>query len=419
MSKIITDESELNTSLDDLITEDYALEILGLKNVADFRKFSRSFMKLSKIVKGIENSDSEKLDKGSVSEEYNTAKKIEDKIKKINNEKLDKGLVSEEYDTAKKIEDKIKEAKKAGTDAGTEASKKLNKGNVQSKYDTAEKIGNEIDKINTSKMFMQGMVVEKGFDFNKKWGANRVYRISASEDTINPPQNAAWSTLLTLTGGGDTGVQLLFPYNSDEIYFRNSSFDVENPNVTKNWKRIWNDGNFNPSSKLEKGGLPAKISDAKGLYDLIESNSGLNFDTALLYLNDAGTKYVNKIYFDRNKKGLFKCISQTTSTTNSTSYFVDISNEANSAQLRNLGGIISSSLQENGYVKFSNGIVLQWGTGKTFPIAFPNKCLHVSATIGAVYGGANSNDDILVTSMSRTGFTTYRNYQTKFFAIGY
>ena len=90
------------------------------------------------------------------------------------------------------------------------------------------------------------------------------------------------------------------------------------------------------SGKLDKGGLPTKISDAKGLYDLIESNSGLNFDTALLYLNDAGTKYVNKIYFDRNKKGLFKCISQTTSTTNSTSYFVDISNEANSAQLRNL-----------------------------------------------------------------------------------
>ena len=234
MSKIITDESELNTSLDDLITEDYALEILGLKNVADFRKFSRSFMKLSKIVKGIENSDSEKLDKDLVSEEYNTAKKIEDKIKKINNEKLDKGLVSEEYDTAKKIEDKIKEAKKAGTDAGTEANKKLDKGNVQTKYDTAEKIGNEIDK------------------------------------------------------------------------------------------------------KFDKGSLPAKISDAKDLYDLIQNNSGLNFDENLLFLNDAGTKYVNKIYFDRNKKGLFKCISQTTSTTNSTSYFVDISNEANSAQLRNL-----------------------------------------------------------------------------------
>ena len=89
--------------------------------------------------------------------------------------------------------------------------------------------------------------------------------------------------------------------------------------------------------------------------------------------------------------------------------------------LRNLGGIISSSLQENGYVKFSNGIVLQWGTGKTFPVAFANKCLHVSATIDGVYGeGGHANDDIWVNSWSKTGYTTYRNsYKTKFFAIGY
>ena len=86
-----------------------------------------------------------------------------------------------------------------------------------------------------------------------------------------------------------------------------------------------------------------------------------------------------------------------------------------------MGGIISSSLQENGYVKFSNGIVLQWGTGKTFPIAFPNKCLHVSATIGGVYGEKSGyNEDILVVSLTKTGYSTYRNnFQTKFFAIGY
>ncbi len=84
--------------------------------------------------------------------------------------------------------------------------------------------------------------------------------------------------------------------------------------VTDTEKSAWN-------GKLNKGSLPAKISDAKGLYDLIENNSGLNFDPNLLFLNDAGTKYVNRIYFDRNKKGMFKCISQTTATTNSTSYF--------------------------------------------------------------------------------------------------
>ena len=91
MSKIITDEQELNTAIGDLVTEDYALEILGLQSIADFRKFSRSFMKLSKIVKGVEtnvdNNLDEKLNKGAVSTDYDTAKKIEDKVKKIIDEK--------------------------------------------------------------------------------------------------------------------------------------------------------------------------------------------------------------------------------------------------------------------------------------------------------------------------------------------
>lgn len=111
MSKVITNENQLNTEVDDLVTENYALEVLGLKNPADFRKFSRSFMKLSKIVKGIDDSNVGKLDKGAVSSEYDTAKKIEDKIK---------------------------------TAQGT-ADNKLNKGNVLEKYNTAEKIGNEVD----------------------------------------------------------------------------------------------------------------------------------------------------------------------------------------------------------------------------------------------------------------------------------
>ena len=60
------------------------------------------------------------------------------------------------------------------------------------------------------------------------------------------------------------------------------------------------------------------------LYKLTE-----NFDPNLLYLNDAGTKNVNKVYFDRNRKGLFLCIKQTTGTVNSAQNFVDISNKAN------------------------------------------------------------------------------------------
>ena len=75
-----------------------------------------------------------------LSENYD---KIDAKLEELSNsndEKLNKGNVSSEYDTAKKIEDKIKEAKKAGDTAKTEADKKLNKGNLISTIQSGEDI---------------------------------------------------------------------------------------------------------------------------------------------------------------------------------------------------------------------------------------------------------------------------------------
>lgn len=66
----------------------------------------------------------------------------------------------------------------------------------------------------------------------------------------------------------------------------------------------------------------------------------------------------------------------------------DIINRISAA---NTGGIVAASLTENGYVKFANGLILQWGnaSGKkedeednstTFPIAFPSTCFVVLLT---------------------------------------
>ena len=93
-------------------------------------------------------------------------------------------------------------------------------------------------------------------------------------------------------------------------------------------------------TKLPKGSLPTTIKSGKDLYDMLENNGGINIDTALLYLNDAGTKTAGKVYFDKNKKGLFECIKTTTNTVNSTEFFVDISNKASSDRLANLPKII-------------------------------------------------------------------------------
>ena len=62
----------------------------------------------------------------------------------------------------------------------------------------------------------------------------------------------------------------------------------------------------------------------------------------------------------------------------------------NSITAANTGGIVAASLTENGYVKFANGLILQWGTRTepkvddwvwvttTFPIAFASACFSVT-----------------------------------------
>ena len=106
-------------------------------------------------------------------------------------------------------------------------------------------------------------------------------------------------------------------------------------------------GTLDIKDKLDRGNLPATVPDGKTIYDLLENNGGLNIDTALLYLNDSGTKTKGKVYFDRNKKGLFECIQTTTATTNSTTYFVDISNKANSDRFGNLASVCYLGIQNS------------------------------------------------------------------------
>ena len=95
-------------------------------------------------------------------------------------------------------------------------------------------------------------------------------------------------------------------------------------------------GTLDIKDKLDRGNLPATIPDAKTFYDLIEKGYGAELDENLFYLNDSGTKQVGYLYFDKNKKGLFRCIKQTTGTVNSTEYFVDASPSANYDRFGNL-----------------------------------------------------------------------------------
>ena len=119
---------------------------------------------------------------------------------------------------------------------------------------------------------------------------------------------------------------------------KNDYVDVDK-HISENYDKIDNkmqELNTSNSGKLDKGALPTTIKSGKDLYDMLENNGGINIDTALLYLNDTGTKTAGKVYFDKNKKGLFECIKTTTNTVNSTEFFVDISNKASADRLTNL-----------------------------------------------------------------------------------
>ena len=91
-------------------------------------------------------------------------------------------------------------------------------------------------------------------------------------------------------------------------------------------------------------------------------------------------------------------------------------------------GIVASNLAENGWVKFANGLILQWGIVKngsgtqrvSFPISFSSKVFHInfSSTISTADAITNS----AVQSYSLTGAELYGNTspagQILWFALG-
>ena len=98
------------------------------------------------------------------------------------------------------------------------------------------------------------------------------------------------------------------------------------------------------------------------------------------------------------------------------------------------GGITAASLSANGYVKFANGLILQWGcvtktlnsaqdVSITFPIAFPTECYIVQEQPTGKYTNNAAFATNQLSAYNRTGFTTYI-YQSSvqtgvtWFAIG-
>lgn len=90
----------------------------------------------------------------------------------------------------------------------------------------------------------------------------------------------------------------------------------------------------------------------------------------------------------------------------------------------NTGGIVAASLTANGYVKFANGLILQWGNAAnpvTFPIAFPTTALNVVTTLQTSRDSGNmSKNRLYVQTLTTTGFSIQNPQGTyRYYAVGY
>ena len=92
--------------------------------------------------------------------------------------------------------------------------------------------------------------------------------------------------------------------------------------------------------------------------------------------------------------------------------------------LLGFGGIVAQKLETNGYVKFANGFIIQWGNATspvTFPIAFSTACLNVVATLQTNGDDGNmSKNRLYVDSISNAKFSIQNPQGSyRYFAVGY
>lgn len=187
----------------------------------------------------------------------------------------------------------------------------------------AGKFLNEIPNTRTSEKLdkggYNGTAKNLSDELNKKASKSQLGRVIVGDNlTVDGEGRISGNPLVDISGKLDKG-----------------SVSAEYDTAKKIEDKVKN-AQSTADSKFNKGSVPAAIPDMKAFYDLVEKGYGAEIDPNLLYLNDAGTKTAGKLYFDRNKKGLFKCVQTTSSTTNSTTYFVDASPNANSDRLSNL-----------------------------------------------------------------------------------
>lgn len=81
-----------------------------------------------------------------------------------------------------------------------------------------------------------------------------MYRINSS--LSNAPTGIEYGQLIVVHGGGDSITQIVTDYSSRNIYWRSGNpKDVSGSGSWGVWRRLWHDGDFNPSNFMIKGSI--------------------------------------------------------------------------------------------------------------------------------------------------------------------
>ena len=409
MATIVKNEDDLNTLLDeDLITEDYALEILGLKNIADFRKFSRSFMKLSKIVKGIEDG------KANLSHTHDDPDIIS----------LDASKLKGTIDIARLPASALERCVVVADDT---ARFKLTKSQVQN--------GDSV-KVTSPDNLMYIVV-----DDNKLNSADGYVAYSAAVkwETIKdkpetfPPSthNHDGKTITALTGyAKSSAIAGISPSDSllvalgklekalDGKAASSHGNHVPNPQSANNKIFLRNDNTWQPITPANIGAEPA-FSKNTGFNKPFGTTSNTVLEGAKLAeilgltyggsLNTSSAKTVNYAYYDRTTKKVYKCIKATSINYADATYFTAISNNDLLVKLQNLNNI--PYIIQGNFTSFKNTKSLKlMKNRKTYMLSITN--INRDAVTGFFYETSpTSNKDVVEGTLVYDGEdSNYRYY---------
>ena len=347
----VTNTDDLNTLQGELVTQNYNLEILGLKNPADFRKFSKSLMILDRILKEtndkVDNGLKTKLDKGSYEGDADDLKREIDGKEPAFEKKTG-------FNLEKTSDYKAADVNKVFTQQGANSlyKEKYDKtggditGNVSIKKNGVKEI-NFYDAGNMHYMQLSSSGNDGGLMFINKMTNYGIYLDGNGHTRIDAPNlvtvnkeivaaiNELNSNKFSTKGGEINGSVLIntvddshsfviqnpnLPGRNNRMAFgfrnnvarirlygsskeiRDNGFNIEGDN-NKILFRVDNDGNI-----LEKGTdkvLTLKTKEFLG-------NAGLS---SVDYIQTPGKKYKDSGYTDRDTGRLYLCINQTTDTT--------------------------------------------------------------------------------------------------------